>query len=82
MITSGDLAARIAPALAAAIEARKGTIIDGAQTGPLGRWVLGKVWPRIIGEVPNIAGAAVDAIRAEFGTMSLNDVLDWLGDRP
>ncbi len=77
MITSGDLAARISPALVAALDARRPAILG--QAGPAQRVIIRWAWPLLMREVPNISAAAVDAVRQEFGAMTLNDVLTWLG---
>ncbi len=81
MLTSSDLASKIAPAISAALEARKVAII-AAQPGGLARLGVRALWPHIMAEVPNLSAVAVDAVRAEFGTMNLNDALDWLANRP
>ncbi len=77
VVTSSDLAARISPALIAALEARRPLILD--QAGPAQRVIIRWAWPLLMREVPNISAAAVDAVRSEFGAMTLNDVLTWLG---
>ncbi len=77
-MTSGDLAARIAPALAAALEARRTEIIQAAGGG-LARLGLKAAWPILQRELPHLAAVAVDATRAEFGALSVSDLLDWLG---
>ncbi len=81
ILTNNDLAARIAPAISAALEAKK-TAILAAAPGGLARMGIRAIWPTLQQEVPNLSAVAVDAVRAEFGALSVADVLDWLGNRP
>jgi hypothetical protein len=81
IVSDSDLAARIAPQLVAALQDRQAAILRAAG-GPARRAALRIVWPLLINEVPQLAAAAIDAVRQQFGTMTLNDVLDWRGKRP
>ncbi len=77
-VTSSALAARIAPALAAALEDHKQEILDAAQSY-VARIGIKAAWPLILRLVPVLAGVAEDAMRKEWGKLDVNDFLDWIG---
>jgi hypothetical protein len=79
-LTDDALSRRIAPAMQAALDAQRDDILAHANWWQ--RAVIRGVWPRLIAAIPELADAAIGAIRRSFGHMTLNDVLDWLGNTP
>ncbi len=77
----GDqLAAKIAPALVAALEAREEEIIAAAG-GFLARGAVRMVFPAFLREVPALAHVSLDVVSREFGSLTVNDFLSIFAER-
>lgn len=74
------LAAKLSPAIVAALDADEDGIV-GAVPSPLARFLLRRAWPWALALVPHAVLAAIRAVVAVFGTMTLDDFLAFLAKR-
>lgn len=78
-LTEDGLASELAPELKRELEKQKTKILESL--GPMGRWALEKCWPALMAALPAVAGAVVSWFRKRFGSLTVNDILDFLGKR-
>jgi hypothetical protein len=80
-VTPADtLAAKIAPALVAALSAQQESII-AASGGPFARWWCRFLFPTFLQFVPSLANVSVNVIALEFGGMTINDFIAIFAER-
>ena len=78
MITQDSLSSAIATKVAAKLEDRKESII--AEAGGFARRLIVKeAWPTIKAEVPVLVHLALELIHEEFGRMTLDDLMNYVG---
>lgn len=77
VITDDDMAAKVTPAVAEALR-EFGPSLAATMTWPQ-RQVFGWVWPKVVSQAGALSRAAVGGLREQFGTMTLNEILDWIG---
>ena len=80
MIDRTGLAAKISPQLISALMDREEEIL-AAIDGAIKREAMKLVWPHILDLVPTVATDAVAFISDEFGTLSVNDLLEFLAKK-
>lgn len=72
-----SLVDKIAPAIVDGLNRRKESIISSGSVAR--KLILKAAWDDIIDQIPDVTHDALRAIREEFGHISVNDLIDWIG---
>lgn len=80
MTPADILAAKISPALVAALQAQQEQII-ASTGGPIVRWWARLIFPMFLRAVPPLADVALNVIATEFGQMTITDFLAIFAER-